>query len=250
MAEGARTSLVCPREPTAACRLCESLLPLPFRRYGEEPADSPVWRGQAVVAECRGAPGRRLPQRRILSLPPCRHPRGPDPWRTPKSRPTAWCRTTWSWSASPPTGQMLHGDRRACVRDYVPRFPNPLRRRPLAASRGPRPRKTTPIDAAGQQHRLTHPGTPQEAAAPTFPHPRPPPSGTNLPPPPAPCYRAPTMIRLLRHPAAQTLLARLLGLYLAFALRTTRWHLEGAEHLVRHAAVPPSWPRSGMSACR
>ena len=47
------------------------------------------------------------------------------------------------------------------------------------------------------------------------------------------------MIRLLRHPAAQTLLARLLGLYLAFALRTTRWHLEGAEHLVRHAAHAP-----------
>ena len=32
---------------------------------------------------------------------------------------------------------MLNGDRRACVRDYVPRFPNPLRRRPLAASRTP-----------------------------------------------------------------------------------------------------------------
>lgn len=36
--------------------------------------------------------------------------------------------------------------------------------------------------------------------------------------------------RLLRHPAAQGLLAHILGSYLSFALRTTRWQLEGAEH--------------------
>jgi hypothetical protein len=47
------------------------------------------------------------------------------------------------------------------------------------------------------------------------------------------------MKRLLRHPAAQKLLAQLLGLYLAFALRTTRWRLEGAEHMARHAAGAP-----------
>ena len=39
------------------------------------------------------------------------------------------------------------------------------------------------------------------------------------------------MKRLLRHPVVQALLARLLGRYLAFALVTTRWRLEGAEHL-------------------
>ncbi|HUB12431.1 MAG TPA: lysophospholipid acyltransferase family protein [Acetobacteraceae bacterium] len=47
------------------------------------------------------------------------------------------------------------------------------------------------------------------------------------------------MKRLLRHPAVQNLLARVLGLYLAFALRTTRWRLEGAEHVARHAAGVP-----------
>ena len=47
------------------------------------------------------------------------------------------------------------------------------------------------------------------------------------------------MKRLLRHPAAQKLLANLLGLYLGFALRTTRWRLEGAEHVVPHAAGAP-----------
>ena len=35
----------------------------------------------------------------------------------------------------------------------------------------------------------------------------------------------------MRRPGVQALLARVLGLYLAFALRTTRWTLEGAEHL-------------------
>jgi len=47
------------------------------------------------------------------------------------------------------------------------------------------------------------------------------------------------MKRLLRHPAAQKLLAQLLGRYLAFALRTTRWRIEGAEHMARHAAGAP-----------
>ncbi len=47
------------------------------------------------------------------------------------------------------------------------------------------------------------------------------------------------MKRLLRHPAVQKLLAQLLGLYLAFALRTTRWRLEGAEHMACHAAGAP-----------
>ncbi len=39
------------------------------------------------------------------------------------------------------------------------------------------------------------------------------------------------MKRLVRHPAAQALLARLLGAYLAFALATTRWRLVGEENL-------------------
>ena len=47
------------------------------------------------------------------------------------------------------------------------------------------------------------------------------------------------MKRLLRHPAVQRLLAHLLGLYLSFALRTTRWRLEGAEHVAPHAAGAP-----------
>jgi lysophospholipid acyltransferase (LPLAT)-like uncharacterized protein len=47
------------------------------------------------------------------------------------------------------------------------------------------------------------------------------------------------MKRLLRHPAAQRVLAHVLGLYLAFALRTTRWRLEGAEHVACHAAGAP-----------
>lgn len=39
------------------------------------------------------------------------------------------------------------------------------------------------------------------------------------------------MKALLRRPAVQALLARLIGGYLAFALGTTRWRLDGAEHL-------------------
>ncbi len=41
------------------------------------------------------------------------------------------------------------------------------------------------------------------------------------------------MKRLVRHPAVQALLARLLGTYLSFALATTRWRLEGEENLAR-----------------
>ena len=43
--------------------------------------------------------------------------------------------------------------------------------------------------------------------------------------------------RLIRHPAAQAALARLLGLYLSAVFRTTRWTLLGEEHL--RAAVRP-----------
>jgi lysophospholipid acyltransferase (LPLAT)-like uncharacterized protein len=53
------------------------------------------------------------------------------------------------------------------------------------------------------------------------------------------------MKRLLRHPAAQALLAWLLGLYLSFALRSTRWEVEGMDHLTqtlrRAPAVAAFW---------
>ena len=45
--------------------------------------------------------------------------------------------------------------------------------------------------------------------------------------------------RLLRHRSVQASGAWLLGLYLWFALRTTRWTLLGAEHLAPHAAGAP-----------
>jgi lysophospholipid acyltransferase (LPLAT)-like uncharacterized protein len=45
--------------------------------------------------------------------------------------------------------------------------------------------------------------------------------------------------RLLRHPWTQAAGAWLLGLYLWFALRTTRWTLLGGEHLAPHAAGAP-----------
>ena len=41
---------------------------------------------------------------------------------------------------------------------------------------------------------------------------------------------------LLRHPATQAVLVWLGGLYLIFALRTTRWVVDGAEHLAPCAA--------------
>jgi lysophospholipid acyltransferase (LPLAT)-like uncharacterized protein len=47
------------------------------------------------------------------------------------------------------------------------------------------------------------------------------------------------MKKLMRHPIAQAALARLLGLYLGFALWTTRWSLEGHEHMAPHAAGVP-----------
>ncbi|HBK08535.1 MAG TPA: hypothetical protein DDZ81_22230 [Acetobacteraceae bacterium] len=45
---------------------------------------------------------------------------------------------------------------------------------------------------------------------------------------------------LLRTPRAQAILAALLGLYLAFALRTTRWTLDGQEHFAPHGAGAPA----------
>ncbi len=47
------------------------------------------------------------------------------------------------------------------------------------------------------------------------------------------------MKRLVRHPAVQGVLARLLGWYLAFALATTRWRLDGEEHLSGIVAGQP-----------
>jgi hypothetical protein len=47
------------------------------------------------------------------------------------------------------------------------------------------------------------------------------------------------MKRLLQHPIALAALAKVLGLYLAFALRTTRWSLDGQEHMAPHAAGAP-----------
>jgi lysophospholipid acyltransferase (LPLAT)-like uncharacterized protein len=44
----------------------------------------------------------------------------------------------------------------------------------------------------------------------------------------------------LRRPAVQALLAALLGRYLAFALRTTRWTLEGEANIAPHAAGQPA----------
>jgi hypothetical protein len=45
--------------------------------------------------------------------------------------------------------------------------------------------------------------------------------------------------RLLRHPRVLGPLAVLLGRYLEFALRTTRWTLDGAEHVAPHLAGRP-----------
>lgn len=59
-------------------------------------------------------------------------------------------------------------------------------------------------------------------------------------PTPIPCYRAPVMKRILRHPQTLALGARALGAYLRFALRTTRWTLLGAEHLGRHIHAHPA----------
>ena len=48
------------------------------------------------------------------------------------------------------------------------------------------------------------------------------------------------MKRLLRHPIAQTALAHVLGTYLAFALRTTRWRLVGGEEVAHHFSGAPA----------
>jgi len=48
------------------------------------------------------------------------------------------------------------------------------------------------------------------------------------------------MKRLLRHPAILGLMAALLGRYLEFALRTTRWTLDGADHAAPHLAGQPA----------
>ena len=48
------------------------------------------------------------------------------------------------------------------------------------------------------------------------------------------------MKSLLRTPKVQAMLAVILGFYLAFALRTTRWTLDGQEHLRPHGAGSPA----------
>jgi lysophospholipid acyltransferase (LPLAT)-like uncharacterized protein len=45
---------------------------------------------------------------------------------------------------------------------------------------------------------------------------------------------------LLRHTAVQSLFAHVVGLYLSFALHTTRWTLDGAENLEPHALGAPA----------
>lgn len=48
------------------------------------------------------------------------------------------------------------------------------------------------------------------------------------------------MKSVLRSPQAQAILPAILGGYLSFALRTTRWTLHGQEHLGPHAAGSPA----------
>jgi lysophospholipid acyltransferase (LPLAT)-like uncharacterized protein len=48
------------------------------------------------------------------------------------------------------------------------------------------------------------------------------------------------MKSLMRTPRAQAILATLLGAYLSFALRTTRWTLDGAEHFQPFGAGAPA----------
>ena len=57
---------------------------------------------------------------------------------------------------------------------------------------------------------------------------------------PTPRATGAPMKTLLRHPVTQALLASLLSLYLGFALRTTRWRLDGGEHLGAMLAHPPA----------
>ena len=48
------------------------------------------------------------------------------------------------------------------------------------------------------------------------------------------------MKKLLRHPTTQAILARLLGWYMALALRTTRWTLDGVDNIAPHAKGAPA----------
>jgi hypothetical protein len=48
------------------------------------------------------------------------------------------------------------------------------------------------------------------------------------------------MKSLIRSPVVQVLLAKLLGLYLAFALRTNHWTIDGQAHFIPHAAGEPA----------
>ena len=58
------------------------------------------------------------------------------------------------------------------------------------------------------------------------------------------------MKSLLRTRQAQAMLAAVLGVYLAFALRTTRWTLDGQEHFGRTVPAPRRCLPSGTSSCR
>jgi lysophospholipid acyltransferase (LPLAT)-like uncharacterized protein len=49
----------------------------------------------------------------------------------------------------------------------------------------------------------------------------------------------PVLADFVRRPLPQAIIATLLGSYLSFALRTTRWRLDGAEHLAPCAAGAP-----------
>lgn len=59
-------------------------------------------------------------------------------------------------------------------------------------------------------------------------------------PPAIPRATGAAMKKLLRHPATQALLARLVGWYLAMAMRTTRWTLDGEENVAPHAKGAPA----------
>ena len=48
------------------------------------------------------------------------------------------------------------------------------------------------------------------------------------------------MKKLLRHPVAQAILARIVAWYFVIALRTTRWTLEGLDNLTPHAKGAPA----------
>ena len=59
--------------------------------------------------------------------------------------------------------------------------------------------------------------------------------------PGAPNAQTETVLKkLLRSAAVQSLTARIVGLYLDAALRTTRWQVVGTEHIARHIAGQPA----------